>query len=667
MKHRTTKTTCFSLFILVLMLGGRLSTSAQTYAGELSQTCAAFTNREATFEDTPFVTEDVIVEMEWVYCGPWNGNDNGHFYVDIWVDGAWQDLFDVTDNGNGCSWVPTSHTVSSSLWNEAIASNDGSVLIRGYITDSCSPGVGCNFFSDPCFRGAVEYDFEPIESAVANFTVASESVCVGEEITIDNLSTGSGLEYDWDFGPGVEVVSSSDEQYVVRYTTEGTKTISLTAGNILGDSNFTFDLMVNPLPTVSISDPASICEGETTPISAVSDDSIMWNFDLGSSLSIEVSPSQTTTYVVTAMNGFQCSAGFDESICFGESYTLSGSGDGAISWGILGENEGEVTVVPDETTVYTLTSTGGNGCLAEDQVVITVNEIPDGDAGENQTICDGESAELNATGGVEYQWEEIGSGATQTVSPMGTTTYTVTVINEANCSFVDQVTVSVNPSPEISISENTSICAGESVSIEANSEDEIEWNQELGSESIINVTPSETTTYIATATNEFQCSVEAVMTVEVLNLPEVNAGEDVAICVGETVTLTGNGEGLLFWGEDEESGAEIIEIPAETDTYMLNAIGENGCQSSDLITVTVNSLPVADAGMDQAICEGEDVELMASGGMEYNWDNGLGSGDSHIVNPFETITYVVTVTNAANCVDTDEVTITVNPYPEIEV
>ncbi|MEO0405132.1 MAG: hypothetical protein AAF193_09705, partial [Bacteroidota bacterium] len=402
-------------------------------------------------------------------------------------------------------------------------------------------------------------------------------ICVGEDLVITNVSTGTGLEYDWDFGPGVEVVSSSEEQYIIRYTTDGTKTISLTAGNILGDSNFSLDVTVNPAPTVSLSNPVSICEGEATTITATTDDAVEWNFGLGSDLSIEVNPSETTTYVATATNGFQCSseasveievldlpnvnAGFDAAICFGEQYSLSGTGDGNISWGIPGESNGDVDVQPEETTVYTLTSVGVNGCVASDDIVITVNEIPEADAGEDQTICDGESLELSATGGEEYLWQDLGSGATQTVSPSGTTTYVVTVTNATNCSFVDQVTIEVNPSPTISVNEDAAICAGESISLEANGTGELEWDQGLGSESIIQVTPAETTTYVATATNEFQCSTEAMVTVEVLDLPEVNAGDDMAICAGESVMLAGLGEGTLYWGENEESGVEITLTP----------------------------------------------------------------------------------------------------------
>ncbi|MEO0403909.1 MAG: T9SS type A sorting domain-containing protein, partial [Bacteroidota bacterium] len=66
-------------------------------------------------------------------------------------------------------------------------------------------------------------------------------------------------------------------------------------------------------------------------------------------------------------------------------------------------------------------------------------------------------------------------------------------------------------------------------------------------------------------------------------------------------------------------------------------------------------------------CEGEDAELLATGGSTYSWDNDLGSGDAQTVNPFETTTYIVTVTSADNCTDTDEVTIIVNPYPLIEI
>ena len=77
------------------------------------------------------------------------------------------------------------------------------------------------------------------------------------------------------------------------------------------------------------------------------------------------------------MNGLPpVSAGVDQSICSGESVTLTASGASSLSWdnGIGATNP--ATVSPTSTTTYEVTGTDGNGCVNTDQVIVTVNDVP---------------------------------------------------------------------------------------------------------------------------------------------------------------------------------------------------------------------------------------------------------------------------------------------------
>lgn len=89
------------------------------------------------------------------------------------------------------------------------------------------------------------------------------------------------------------------------------------------------------------------------------------------------------------------------------------------------------------------------GCDSLIEVLsITVNESPVADAGEDETILQGESTTLTAFGGTEYNWNWIGGNSTEMsfeVSPDATTEYIVTV-TENNCSDVDTVTIFVEKS-----------------------------------------------------------------------------------------------------------------------------------------------------------------------------------------------------------------------------
>jgi gliding motility-associated-like protein len=87
--------------------------------------------------------------------------------------------------------------------------------------------------------------------------------------------------------------------------------------------------------------------------------------------------------------------------------------------------------------------------------------VPTVDAGPDQTICSGTTTTISATGspGLSYTWNNaLGSGATKNITPLTTTTYTVTGTDANRCSNSDQVTVQVNPTPSGTIGTTTDVC-----------------------------------------------------------------------------------------------------------------------------------------------------------------------------------------------------------------
>ena len=66
-------------------------------------------------------------------------------------------------------------------------------------------------------------------------------------------------------------------------------------------------------------------------------------------------------------------AGSDQTVCFGDDVTLSGSGASTYSWdnGITDNT----AFTASTTTTYTVTGTDANGCQNTDQVTVTVNNI----------------------------------------------------------------------------------------------------------------------------------------------------------------------------------------------------------------------------------------------------------------------------------------------------
>jgi hypothetical protein len=240
--------------------------------------------------------------------------------------------------------------------------------------------------------------------------------------------------------------------------------------------------------TVDLGPDITICPGQSvtlTPTVNPTPDTYAWSTGESSS-TITVNPAVTTSYSVTVTdngcidadtiqvivnpNGITANAGNDVSICQNQSTTLSGSGGGpnaTYQWS-SGQNGQNISVTPSGTTTYTLTVTDG-ACSSTDQVVVTVNPNPIADAGLPQTICEGESTQLSATGGTnnnQYTWSTGQGGANISVSPTSTTTYTVTIsIN--GCTDSDDVEVTVEPAPDVDAGPPVTICQGESVTLTA--------------------------------------------------------------------------------------------------------------------------------------------------------------------------------------------------------
>src|SRR5690606_320502 len=131
------------------------------------------------------------------------------------------------------------------------------------------------------------------------------------------------------------------------------------------------------------------------------------------------------------------SAGNDFTVCTGSTITLSGSGATSYVW-----NNGVTDGVPfviNGTTTYQVTGTDVNGCQNTDDITVVVNPDAPINAGFDVTICEGESVVLTATGGVSYSWDNgLGAGASHTVSPTVTTTYTVNGTDANGCTGTDQ-------------------------------------------------------------------------------------------------------------------------------------------------------------------------------------------------------------------------------------
>lgn len=165
-------------------------------------------------------------------------------------------------------------------------------------------------------------------------------------------------------------------------------------------------------------------------------------------------------------------AGLDQTVCAGQSVTLTATGATTYTWNNWVVNN--VAFTPNITKTYTVNGTDANGCKGTDQVVVTVNQ-PLINAGADQTICTGQQATLTATGATSYTWT---SGITNSTpfTPTTTQTYTVSGTDVNGCSGSDAVTLSLVAQPTVNAGQNISVCAGDSVQLNATGAATYTWS-----------------------------------------------------------------------------------------------------------------------------------------------------------------------------------------------
>ncbi len=432
-------------------------------------------------------------------------------------------------------------------------------------------------------------------------TVSSTEICLGDELTLTGTSLTGGT-VSWDGGATNGVPFTPPTAGTVTYTAASTSP---------DDCAYSVDVLINNLPVVTAS-------------------------------------------------------ADDTEICDGESVTLTGGGAATYVWD-GGVTDG-VIFTPVGTATYTVTGTDANGCENTDAVTVTVNPLPLIDAGLDEVVCDGGTVTLSGAGagvGGTYAWDGgVVDGVT--FSPALTATYTVTGTDANGCVNTDDVVVTVNSSPAIDAGVDFAVCNGDLVTLSglgAGVGGTYVWDG--GVTDGVGFTPAATATYNLVGTTADGCVGTDDITVTVNPAPVVNAGTDLIICAGESVTISGSGAGVggtYTWDGGVTDG--IAFTPAATATYTVTGTNAEGCIDTDNMTVTVNPLPIVNAGSDVTICAGDFVTLSGAGaglGGTYSWSGGVVNGVAF--SPASTATYTVIGTSGAGCVGTDNMTVTVNPLP----
>ena len=514
------------------------------------------------------------------------------------------------------------------------------------------------------------------------------TICDNETGTISATANGgsSPYTYTWNNGLGSGASQTVSPNSTTNYTVTVTDDKGCTDSDIV-------TVNVNQAPVANAGQDVAICQGQPVTLNASGGSSYAWSNGVNGS-SITVSPSSTTTYTVTATNSNGCSdtdqvtvtvnplpnafAGNDLTVCNGGSTTITATGGTSYFWsGGLGAGASHTLNNITSDVTYTVTVTDANGCFATDDITITVGSALSPDAGQDVTICEGESTTLIASGGVTYSWNNGVNSASQTVSPPTTTTYTVNVTDGGSCSGSDQVTVTVNTNPTAVVSPtSTTICAGETAIITASGGDTYLWDNGDNS-STINVSPSTTTTYnvtVSTTSNGKTCSDNASAIVNVNPNPTLIATpQSTTICSGNAVQLSSSGNGVItyIWTNNIDNttlnGASQTVNPATDSWYYVTGTDANGCTGQDSVLVSVNPSPQIDLSSLEVVnasCAnggGTISGVTVVGGSQpisYFWTNGvIQVGNTPTIGGLNDGIYYLTVTDNNNCQDTVSVNV----------
>ena len=401
-------------------------------------------------------------------------------------------------------------------------------------------------------------------------------------------------------------------------------------------------------------------------------------------------------------------AGNNREICEGENTILGGNPTGpngsTYQWDNIATLDDATlsnpTATPVVTTTYTVVVNDVNGCTSSNQVTVTVNPLPIANAGPDRAICEGEPTVLGsiALPAVNYNWDNAStldnaSKAQPIANPITTTTYTVTLTDLKGCTSTDQVIVNVNLAPDVEAGSDLTICAEDTIQIGGSPTSNTSgalynWSNTstLSANDIANprAFPKDTTKYYVTVTDILGCTSIDSMTVNVNPLPDVDFRID-ANCLGDFTAFTdetsiiAGGFNLWEWDFGDGSGTSILQNPAYqyaiagTYNVTLSVTTLLGCKSSFTKEVTINPLPLADAGPDQSICFGDTIQIGGdpSGNLtsSFSWDPGFDISSVTSQNPFvyplSTTEYRLSVTDQNSCINYDTVLIIVNSLPNI--
>ncbi|QDK79369.1 hypothetical protein EXU85_12465 [Spirosoma sp. KCTC 42546] len=466
-----------------------------------------------------------------------------------------------------------------------------------------------------------------------------------------------------------------------------------------------------PSLTITATPSLTIVQGATTTLKAAGAATYVWS---NGAKTASIVVSQAGSYSVTGTSSGGCPATASVEVvavpplllttsttagalCVGGTADLSVAVSGgtppySYTWSTPSGTKLSATNTPTVSTTLTTAGTktftvrvasAGGTPVTTTTLSVTANALPTPKITGTLKICAGQSTQLTASGGSNYQWSDGQSGASIVVSPLVSTAYSVTVINESGCQAVAKATVSVNARPKVVITTKPAliIAAGSSATLTASGASSYGWSTGETTPAIV-VTDSGP--YSVTGSVSTGCSATTLVEIATVSPLVLSPSASVNVgCVSTSGRLTTDlavavsggvppysytwvaPSGVTLSTKNTETTSATLTAGVKTITIRV-ASADGAPVSTATISLTANALPKPTITGDLKLCLGESTTLAASGGVDYQWSDGQ-SGASIDVSPSVSTVYSVTATNESGCRAVKNATVSVSALHKVVI
>ncbi len=478
-------------------------------------------------------------------------------------------------------------------------------------------------------------------SPVVSIPQDSTSYCFGDSVLLTANSKDLELSFQWNTG---DTSSSIIFLPAIPDTTyQFSVTATSSAGCITKDTAHLF--VLPQIPGFRIGTDTSLCAGSSVSLKAPSG-YYTYHWSTGDTASsITIFPVSDTTVSLTIYTPELCPASDSVKItynlppvitipqdsstyCFGDSIFLTAAAEGSgisYQWD-TGDTTDTIVVkplTPDTTFVYSVKALSSEGCVTQDtaHIFILPAVAVKMDADSLKT-CDNQSITVSSTplqgDFISYTWIfDRDTAVTETPffsvnKPAVSNWIRVKAANLSGCFATDSTYLNTITYPKIIIPGDTGVCSGDSLHLLGRGGSLFYWLHgvdTLSSDSVLNVVPSQETTYYAISGFDSLCMSRDSLTASLIPLPKTRISRSNApVCMNTSLTLTATGADRYLWLPGNVTGDTFFIKPVDTLAVYLTGTSTGGCVATDSLTLSPAPLPETRfSGLMLSYCENDPV------------------------------------------------------------